>query len=115
MPRKLQFRLSPRLTEVMAHVGSDIRLARKRRRLTMAMVAERAGMTRVTLYKIERGDPAVTAGAYASVLFALGLEQQLERLAADDPLGRKLQDVAMGERVVPRRSRRASPPPAGEP
>jgi transcriptional regulator with XRE-family HTH domain len=74
----------------------------------MQMVAERAGISRVTLSKIEHGDPSVTVGAYASVLFVLGLEQQLQGLAADDPLGRKLQDLSSGQRV--RRSASSAPP-----
>jgi transcriptional regulator with XRE-family HTH domain len=81
--------------------GDNLRLARKRRRLTMQMVADRAGISRVTLAKIERGDYTVTLGAYASVLFVLGLEQQLDALGADDPLGRKLQDLDLGQRVSP--------------
>jgi len=74
----------------------------------MQMVAERAGISRVTLSKIEHGDPSVTMGAYASVLFVLGLEQQLQRLAADDPLGRKLQDLSSGQRI--RHSASSAPP-----
>ncbi|MDE3074824.1 MAG: helix-turn-helix domain-containing protein [Chloroflexota bacterium] len=103
MPKTVPFKLSPRVAQASAHLGENVRLARQRRRLTMEMVAERAGLSRVTLSKIEHGDPSVTLGAYASVLFVLGLEQQLETLAADDALGRKLQDLAVGRRVVPER------------
>jgi transcriptional regulator with XRE-family HTH domain len=99
-------KLSPRLAQACSHLGQNIRIARQRRRLTMQMVAERAGISRVTLSKIEHGDASVTLGAYASVLFVLGLEQQLETLAADDPLGRKLQDLSVGQRVIPERRRR---------
>ncbi|HET7769484.1 MAG TPA: helix-turn-helix transcriptional regulator, partial [Chloroflexota bacterium] len=74
MPRAIRFRLSPRVAEGLARLGENVRQARQRRRLTMQMVAERAGITRVTLSKIEHGDPSVTLGACASVLFVLGLE-----------------------------------------
>jgi len=109
MPSTVQYKLSPRLLQACSHVGENVRLARQRRRLTMQMVAERAGISRVTLSKIEHGDPSVTLGAYASVLLVLGLEQQLETLAADDPLGRKLQDLAVSQRVVPQRRGKAPP------
>lgn len=59
------------------------------------MLAERAGMTRTTLYAIERGEPTVSMGAYANVLFSLGLEKDLNRIANDDEFGRKLQDAGL--------------------
>lgn len=65
-------------------LGSDIQIARKRRRLTMAIVAERAFISRNTLTKVERGDPAVALGIYATVLFVLGLAERVGDLA--DPL-----------------------------
>lgn len=54
-------------------LGDDLKKARIRRRLTMAVVAERAGISRQTLSKIQRGDPAVGMGAYAMVSMALGM------------------------------------------
>lgn len=92
MPRKTAA-LSPTLQGMLEKLGENIRLARLRRKLTTTLLAERAGMGRATLRKIERGDSAVTLGAYASVLFCLGLENDLLELAKDDVFGRRLQDA----------------------
>lgn len=85
--------LSSALQDILKTLGENIKLARLRRKITTTMLAERAGMGRITLGKIERGDSGVTLGAYASVLFCLGLEKDLVRVAEADPLGRKLQDA----------------------
>jgi transcriptional regulator with XRE-family HTH domain len=82
--------------------GDRLRLARLRRRLTGKQVAERAGMTAVTLRNLERGNAGVTLGAYLAVMQVLGAEQDLDLLLKEDPLGRELQDAAL-----PRRSRAA--------
>ena len=58
-------------------------------------MSQRAGISRKTLYRVEQGDPAVAFGIYARVLQVLRLEQDLAALAADDALGRKLQDAAL--------------------
>ena len=79
-------------------LGERLRLARKRRRLPMQTVATRAGVTRQTLYNVENGDPSVTLGTYVRVLSVMGLERDLERVAADDALGRRLQDQALEPR-----------------
>lgn len=79
-------------------LGDRLRLARKRRRLPMQAVAARAGISRQTLYNVENGDPSVTLGTYLRVLAVLGLDQDLDRLATEDPLGRRLQDQALEPR-----------------
>lgn len=85
----------PRLRRILEDIGENIRLARLRRRLSASLVAERAGMTRPTLAAIERGEAGVAFGAYANVLMSLGLEKDLEFIAKDDELGRKLQDIGL--------------------
>jgi DNA-binding XRE family transcriptional regulator len=92
VPRKTAH-LPPTLEAILKTVGENIKLARLRRKITTVMLAERAGMNRVTLRKVENGDSGVTLGAYASVLFSLGLEKDLLLIGDDDPLGRKLQDA----------------------
>jgi transcriptional regulator with XRE-family HTH domain len=86
---------TPKLVAVLHNLGENIRLARLRRKLTTTMLAERSGMTRMTLRAVERGEPTVSLGAYANVLFSLGLEKDLSLLAKDDELGRKLQDAGL--------------------
>jgi transcriptional regulator with XRE-family HTH domain len=98
--------LSPTLEDILATVGENIKLARLRRKITATMLAERAGISRVTLRKVENGEGSVTMAIYANVLFCLGLERDLLRLAGDDPLGRRLQDAELThttERVAKRR------------
>jgi transcriptional regulator with XRE-family HTH domain len=87
--------LLPRLLRVLEELGENIKLARLRRKLSAAQIAERAGISRSTLWQIERGAPNVAMGSYAQVLFVLGLEKNLQQIAADDVLGRKLQDAGI--------------------
>jgi transcriptional regulator with XRE-family HTH domain len=86
---------SPKLIALLKLMGENIRLARLRRNLSSSMLAERAGMTRMTLYSIENGEPSVSLGAYANVLFCIGLEKDLSLIANDDEFGRKLQDAGL--------------------
>src|SRR5260370_13309987 len=98
----------PRLARLMAGVGENIKKARLRRSYSSETVAQRAGITRKTLYRVERGDPAVALGIYARVLQALRLENDLGAIAADDALGRKLQDANLEPKSrAPKRSGRA--------
>lgn len=89
---------TPKLTSLLTGLGENIRLARLRRHLTTTMLAERAGMTRMTLRAIEKGESTVSLGAYANVLFSLGLEKDISLVAKDDELGRKLQDADLVSR-----------------
>lgn len=85
----------PKFEVVLEQMGENIKLARKRRKLTMVQVAERADIGRSTLYLIELGNTSVAMGAYFNVLRVLGLQNDFLKLAADDQLGRKLQDLEL--------------------
>jgi len=94
MPRRppLSFTSERRL---LTGLGERLRLARKRRKFSALTIAARAGISRTTLYHVEQGEPAVTFGTYLRVLAVLGMDKDVERLAADDTLGRLLQDLAL--------------------
>jgi transcriptional regulator with XRE-family HTH domain len=87
--------LFPKHQQILEQVGEQIKLARKRRKLTTTQVAERANIDRTTLYHIEKGKPSVSMGAYFNVLRVFGLEKDFLKLAADDAFGRKLQDLEL--------------------
>ena len=91
---------------MMQTLGENIHLARLRRDLTSEQVAERAGISRNTLIKIERGDEGVAIGMYLRVLIVLGLQDDLLLIARDDVLGRKLQDIGL---TTPRRASKKPP------
>jgi transcriptional regulator with XRE-family HTH domain len=99
--------LLPVLQRALSEMGENIRLSRLRRRFSTTMLAERAGISRATLYAIERGEPTVSLGAYASVLFVLGLEKDLRLIARDDVLGRKLQDLNLPVKVRAPRTKKS--------
>jgi transcriptional regulator with XRE-family HTH domain len=98
----------PGLSRILGGLGERLKVARLRRRLSADMVAQRAGIVRATLHRIEQGDPGVSLGNYARVMQVLRLEEDLKWLAVDDELGRKLQDAEIGSRA--RAPRRKSPP-----
>ncbi|MFK7984178.1 MAG: helix-turn-helix domain-containing protein [Saprospiraceae bacterium] len=87
--------LFPKHQKILAQLGENIKLARKRRKLTTTQVSERANINRTTLYQIEKGSSSVSMGAYFNVLRVMGLHNDFLQLAADDTFGRKLQDLAL--------------------
>lgn len=94
--------LLPKHERLLRELGENLRLARLRRNLSSEQVAERAGISRNTLIKIEKGDEGVAIGYYLRVLIVLGMEEDLRAVAKDDVLGRKLQDagLAISKRVT---------------
>jgi transcriptional regulator with XRE-family HTH domain len=95
MPRKPPV-IFPQEQRLLSDLGERLKLARKRRKLSNAVVAQRAGVSRTSVYKVEAGDAGATLGTYLRVLAVLGLEGDVNSLAADDKVGRKLQDLALG-------------------
>lgn len=87
LPRKLELKM-----QVM---GEQIKLARLRRNLSIAQVAERATCSTLTVSRIERGTPSVSIGIYLRVLYALQLEDDILYIAREDELGRRLQDLSL--------------------
>lgn len=85
--------LLPKAQKVILTLGENIRLARLRRKYSTQQVSERANISRPTLLSIEKGNPNVSIGAYVKVLMVLGLEKDINTVAKDDDLGRRLQDA----------------------
>ena len=90
LPRKLEQR--------MQIVGEQIRLARLRRNLSIAQIAERATCSELTVMRVEKGTPTVAIGIYLRILYALQLDEDILHLAKDDSLGRTLQDMGLKQR-----------------
>lgn len=96
----------PDTQKVLETMGEQIKTARLRRNLSMELVAERAGISRATLWSVEKGTPTVAIGTYAAVLHALGgMDKDLERVARDDEFGRKLQELNISTRARAKRSK----------
>ncbi len=85
----------PKQQRILAGVGENLRSARLRRRLSAAKVAECAGISRNTLYHLEKGSPSSSIATLFRVLIVLGLEEDLSLLAKDDLLGRTLEDAKL--------------------
>lgn len=96
---KKTIKLMPNTEKTLNIVGEQIKLARLRRNLSATLVAERANISRSTVWNVEKGNPNVSIGTYAAVLHALhGMDRDLLLIAKDDELGRKLQDLNLGTR-----------------
>lgn len=85
----------PKNQKVLSLLGENIKLACKRRGFSQSLIAERTGLSRLTVRKIQQGDSTVSIGHYVSVLSVLGLVEDFVNVANDDVLGRKLQDVKL--------------------
>jgi transcriptional regulator with XRE-family HTH domain len=85
----------------LAKLGQDIRNARLRRRITTTIMAERCFITRPTLRKVEKGDPGVSLGIYATVMFVLGLAPRIADLAdaRADEVGLQLEEERLPQRI----------------
>lgn len=92
--RKAVYNILPATENILETMGEQIKLARLRRDLSAELVAERAGISRTSLWKVESGSPAVAIGIYSAVLHALGgMDTDLLLIAKDDELGRQMQDL----------------------
>jgi hypothetical protein len=89
-------------------LGHDIKDARRRRRIPMAIAAQRASISKPTLIKVERGDPGVSIGSYATVLFAMGMADRLSDLIdpKNDPVGLQLEEEHLPQRIRGARKRK---------
>ncbi len=90
------YNIMPATEQFLKTMGEQIKLARLRRDLSAELVAERAGISRASLWKVESGSPAVAMGIYAAVLHALGgMDTDLLLIAKDDEVGRQMQDLGL--------------------
>ncbi len=85
----------PALQRQLTALGHRLRLARERRRLGTELFAERLGVSRETLRRMEKGDATIAMGTFLKALRVLGLDRDIDKIAADDELGRKLQDIEL--------------------
>lgn len=92
--KKAAYNILPKTEGILRTMGEQIKLARLRRDLSVELVSQRAGISRASLWKVEKGDPSVAMGIYAAVLHALNnIDKDLLLVAKDDELGRQLQDL----------------------
>jgi DNA-binding XRE family transcriptional regulator len=96
------------ITKALRKMGQDISEARRRRRIATELMAQRAGISRSTLAKIEKGDPATSMGNYASVLFVLGMTGRISDLvdANHDLTGRQIDEENLPKRIRPTKIKR---------
>jgi transcriptional regulator with XRE-family HTH domain len=101
MVGKSQATLPIPVRRALRKVGTDIRDARRRRRIPTAVMAERALISRMTLNKVEKGNPGVSLGIYATVLFVLGMTDRLAELAdaRHDAVGLSLEEERLPQRI----------------
>ena len=94
------------VTRALHKLGHDLRDARRRRRIPAEIAAQRASISRMTLLKIEKGEPGVAIGSYATILFVMGLTDRLAELAdpRHDAVGLQLEEEHLPQRI--RRSRK---------
>lgn len=98
--------ITPKLEKILMEMGGQIKLARLRRGFSADQVCERAGISRTTLWQIEKGVQNVAIGAFAQVLFILNLEKDLLHIAREDEFGRMLQDAGLQTRKrAPKKSK----------
>lgn len=97
MPSKKQ-PIFPKERALLSDFGERLRLARLRRKIPAETLAERSSISRMTLHRAEQGSPAVSMGTYLRILAALQLQDDINLLAADDKLGRRLQDIDLYSR-----------------
>ncbi|MBR2597345.1 MAG: helix-turn-helix transcriptional regulator [Saccharofermentans sp.] len=98
MYNKKKVILYPDMKRTLSLMGEQIRLARLRRKITLETVVNRTMLSRSTVWKIEKGDPTVSIGAYTRVLKAIGIMDDLLLIAKDDEYGRLLQDAELDRR-----------------
>ena len=101
MRKKYEHTLPIPVRRTLRKLGAEMRDARRRRRIPTTVMAERAFISRMTLSKIEKGDPSVSFGYYATVLFVLGMNERLADLAdpRHDTVGLNLQDERLPKRI----------------
>ena len=89
------------VARALSKLGRDICDARRRRRIPVAMMAERASISRMTLSRVEKGEPGVSLGTYATVLFVLGMVERLAELGdvTHDAIGLELEEERLPQRI----------------
>ena len=97
------------VTRALRKLGHDIKDARRRRRIPMAIVAQRASISKPTLIRVERGDSSVSIGSYATVLFVMGMADRLADVvdSKNDPVGLQLEEENLPQRIRGSRKQKA--------